>query len=72
MKYPDLEEKFERNTLGSHFQMSRAVFGEQSEATKWLIKKAKESPNHFQEKVVVDESQVASLLGEMHIKGTKK
>lgn len=53
------------STLGNWISLSTIVFGEESEAVKFLKKKAEDSPNGFQEEVIADEVQLITLLANM-------
>lgn len=66
--HPDKKLTFPQNTIGYHHYHACAVFGETSKAVKWLEKKATESPNGMNERVVAEESQVVQLLGAIHLR----
>ena len=65
-----MTESDELQTLGYHRRMCAAVFGEDSEATKFLDMKIAEAPDGEDEMTVVPESQVIFLLGKIHFDGT--
>ena len=56
------------STLGNYRKIASALFGEDSAPVVFLDKKIKESPNGMDEEVVVDESQVVYLLGNIFTK----
>jgi hypothetical protein len=60
-----------QHTLGYHRDMSKAFFGENSEATKFLDKKIAESPRGRDELVLADETQLVHVLIELHKNGAK-
>lgn len=60
--------EYPKDTVGYHWQMSRAVFGVDSAPTKYLERKASESPHGMNEPVIGHETQVLYLLGQMFIK----
>lgn len=64
----DKDKQYPKDTLGYHWRLSRVAFGEDSEATKWLEKKAKQSKKGMSESVIQEESQVLALLGSLHLK----
>lgn len=64
----EVKSEYPKDTIGYHFLMSKAVFGEESAPTKWLLKKAEESEKGLDEGVVMDETQVVYLLGQMFLK----
>lgn len=66
MNQPVQKEQWEKDTIGYHMSMAKVVFGENSKAVAWLQKKADESPNGLNEKVVMPESQVTYLLYSIH------
>lgn len=68
-KVVDNDTGYPKDTLGFHHAMSKAIFGEDSEATKFLKKKADESPNGMNERVIQEESQIVYLLGKIHLQG---
>lgn len=51
------------STLGNYRNLASALFGEESEAVKFLDGKIADSPNGEREEVVADESQMLYLLG---------
>jgi predicted RNA-binding protein (virulence factor B family) len=60
------EQSSSNNSLGFHRDMSAAVFGEDSNAVKFLDKKIAESPKGRDEEVVAEESQVVYMLMQIH------
>lgn len=68
----DLGRLNKKQTLKYHYDISKIVFGESSEAVKFLEEKAKESPNGFDEEVVANEGQVVHLLMSLHFKGAEE
>jgi len=58
-----------KDTLGYHRIRCAAIFGEDSHATKFLDKKIEESPDGPNEIVVVAETQMVHLLGQLHFQG---
>lgn len=53
------------STLGNYRKLAAAVFGEDSEAVKFLDNKIATSPDGENEYVIVDESQMVYLLSTM-------
>jgi hypothetical protein len=53
------------STLENWLQYSQATFGPESEATKFLEKKAEESPNGIKEEVIADEGQLLMTLAHL-------
>ncbi len=62
-----LKESYPKDTIGYHYLIARAVFGEGSKPVVWLEKKAQESPNYFDEGVIANEEQVVHLLIQMFL-----
>lgn len=54
------------STLENWILMSRYVFGEDSNATKFLKQKAEKSPNGVKEEVLADEAQLIQVLILLH------
>jgi len=59
----------EPSTLASYLEKCRVVFGTDSPATRFIVKKIRESPNGANEEVVADEGQVLAMLIALHSKG---
>jgi hypothetical protein len=57
------------DTLGYHRDMSAAIFGVDSEATKYLDEKIAEAPRGREEKVIAHEDQFVHLLLSLHLRG---
>jgi len=62
-------QSYKKDTIGYHYRIAKVIYGKESAATKWLVAKAKESPDGFHEKVVMHETQVIYLLNQFHKKG---
>lgn len=59
------------STLASYLDLSRAVFGNDSGAIRYLETKIAESPRGGLEEVVADEGQMIYLLGQKHLECAK-
>jgi hypothetical protein len=59
----NVKERYPPDTLGYHYLMCCAVFGEEGKAAQFLAEKAERAPNGFDERVIVEESMMVSLLG---------
>lgn len=57
------------STLGNWIELSSGVFGKDSEATKFLVKKANDSPKGLNTEVISDEVQLLMVLTKLHNKG---
>jgi hypothetical protein len=55
-------------TLGNYRKIVSVLFGEDSEAVKFLDEKIAESPNGEKEEVIAAESQMLYLLSSIHFK----
>jgi hypothetical protein len=53
------------STIGNWISLATIAFGSNSQAVKFLIKKAEESPNGFDEEVIADERQLIYVLASM-------
>lgn len=58
---------YPKRTLGRLHQMSLVFYGEESKATKWLEKQARESREGFNQIIVQPEANVVYLLGKIHL-----
>lgn len=56
----------EDSTLENYIKMSKAVFGADSPATKFLEEKAANAPDGIKEEVIAPETQVVMLLMKTH------
>jgi len=54
-------------TLGSYLKLSIIVYGEESNAVKFLKDKIKNSPEGEHEEVIADESQMIVALTTIHL-----
>jgi len=54
-------------TLGSYLKLSIIVYGEESNAVKFLKDKIKNSPEGEREEVIADESQMIVALTTIHL-----
>lgn len=63
----DERKQYPPNTLGYHRMFVVALFGEDSKALTFLDKKIAESPNGADEEVMIAESQMVYLLGQIHL-----
>jgi len=54
------------STLENYISLSTSLFGSESPAVKFLIQKAKDSPNGVKEEVLVDETQMVLLLFQLN------
>ncbi len=54
------------STLGNYLKLTKAVFGVDSPATKFLEKEIEKSTNGENEEVIAAESQMLYLLAEKH------
>ena len=55
------------STLGNYLMLTRAVFGRESKAVRFLEQKIAESPNGEDEEVISDEAQMINLLAQIDI-----
>ena len=64
----------EISTLGNYRKLAAALFGADSTATKLMDKQIADAPNHENEEVMADESQIVHLLLtiEIHSRARKK
>lgn len=53
------------STLGSYLDLCDIFFGLDSKQSKFLVEKIKKSPNGKDEEVIVEESQMMYLLGNL-------
>jgi len=53
------------STLGNYLTLTRAVFGRESKAVRFLEQKIAESPNGEDEEVISDEAQMINLLAQI-------
>jgi hypothetical protein len=60
------------NTLDSYLKMCKLFFGDDSEATKFMVTKIEKSTEGGGAEVIQAESQMVHLLGQMHIKGLEE
>jgi len=62
-----LKAHYPPDTLGYHYQMAQVLFGEDSDATKFLVEKADKARLGWDEQVLASEEQMVSLLGQLHV-----
>ena len=55
------------STIGNWISLCSVVFGDDSEATKFLKDKAQNSTNGLDEEVIAEESQLLHVLMKLHI-----
>lgn len=58
------------STLGEYLKLSRAFFGIDSAAVKFLQAKIAETPNGENEEVIADEGQMIHMLSDLYLRGT--
>lgn len=62
-----MKDEYPKDTLGYHYLYSKALFGENSKPSLFLLEKAKAAPNGWDERVPVPEEQVVALLMELFL-----
>lgn len=64
-----VKDSYPKDTLGYHYLMCCAVFGEEGPAARFLREKAEFAPHGFDERVVADERAMVQLLGALEASG---
>lgn len=59
----------EPSTLGTYREIAVGLYGEESEAVKYLDERIATSPNGADEEVIADEGQVMYLLAQLYLGG---